>query len=126
MSSYNVTFMRDEDGWWVATVRGVKGCHTQGRTINEAERRIREALGLFVEDADEAALVRNVKLPDNVKKVVGLHRKYGKQFVDVKEKFKDATVQAVKVLTGEFGLSVRDAGELLGLSHQRVQQIQKG
>lgn len=126
MSSYNVTYMRDESGWWVATVNGVKGCHTQGRTINEAERRIREALGLFVEDADAAELARNVKLPDNVKKVVGLHRRYTKRFEEVKEKSKDATARAVKVLTGEFGLSVRDAGELLGLSHQRVQQIQNG
>ena len=49
VKSYRVAYERDESGWWVATVRGVRGCHTQGRTVDEAQRRIREALGLFVE-----------------------------------------------------------------------------
>ena len=43
VKSYRVAYQRDESGWWVATVRGVRGCHTQGRTVDEARRRIREA-----------------------------------------------------------------------------------
>ena len=35
------------------------------------------------------------------------------------------TTKAVKALTRDLGLSVRDAGELLGISHQRVQQLVK-
>jgi predicted RNase H-like HicB family nuclease len=50
VKSYRVAYERDESGWWVATVRDVRGCHTQGRTVDEARRRIREALGLFVDD----------------------------------------------------------------------------
>ena len=46
VKSYRVAYERDESGWWVATVRGVRGCHTQGRTVDEARRRIREALEL--------------------------------------------------------------------------------
>lgn len=34
--SYRVTYERDESGWWVASVAGVAGCHTQGRSIQEA------------------------------------------------------------------------------------------
>ena len=37
-------------------------------------------------------------------------------------KAQQQTVEAVKALT-ELGLSRRDAAELLGLSHQRVQQL---
>jgi predicted RNase H-like HicB family nuclease len=55
VKSYRVAYERDESGWWVATVRGVRGCHTQGRTVDEARRRIREALGLFVDDARRAS-----------------------------------------------------------------------
>ena len=44
MKSYRVAYERDESGWWVASVRGVRGCHTQGRTVDEARRRIREAV----------------------------------------------------------------------------------
>jgi hypothetical protein len=38
VKSYRVAYKRDESGWWVATVRGVRGCHTQGRTVDEAAR----------------------------------------------------------------------------------------
>jgi predicted RNase H-like HicB family nuclease len=56
---YHVTYDRDESGWWVASVRGIRGCHTQGRTVDEARRRIRKALDLFVDDAQSANLVDN-------------------------------------------------------------------
>lgn len=57
MSTYHVVYRRDESGWWVASVREVRGCHTQGRTVDQARRRIREALELFVDDAPSATLV---------------------------------------------------------------------
>ena len=56
VKSYRVAYERDESGWWVATVRGVRGCHTQGRTVDEARRRIREALELFVDNAPRSRL----------------------------------------------------------------------
>jgi predicted RNase H-like HicB family nuclease len=46
MSVYHVAYERDESGWWVASVREVRGCHTQGRTVDEARRRIRKSDGL--------------------------------------------------------------------------------
>jgi predicted RNase H-like HicB family nuclease len=61
VKSYRVAYERDESGWWVATVRGVGGCHTQGRTVDEARRRIREALELFVDNARRAPIVDDVK-----------------------------------------------------------------
>jgi predicted RNase H-like HicB family nuclease len=63
LKSYRVAYERDESGWWVASVRGVRGCHTQGRTVDEARRRIVEALGLFVDDARRAKIVDEVRLP---------------------------------------------------------------
>src|ERR1700716_316638 len=33
VKTYRVAYERDESGWWVASVRGVRGCHTQGRTV---------------------------------------------------------------------------------------------
>jgi predicted RNase H-like HicB family nuclease len=63
MKTYRVAYERDETGWWVASVRSVRGCHTQGRTVDEARRRIVEALELFVDNARKATLVDEVKLP---------------------------------------------------------------
>ena len=51
MNVYHVAYQRDESGWWVASVREERGCRTQGRTVDEARRRIREAMELFVADA---------------------------------------------------------------------------
>jgi predicted RNase H-like HicB family nuclease len=70
VKSYRVVYERDESGWWVASVRGVRGCHTQGRTVDEARRRIREALALFVDDARKAAIVDDVKLPSAATKAI--------------------------------------------------------
>ena len=60
---YDVVYQRDETGWWQARVPQVPGCHTQGRTVDEARRRIREALSLFVDGAATAELRDDVDLP---------------------------------------------------------------
>jgi predicted RNase H-like HicB family nuclease len=67
-----VAYERDESGWWVASVRGVRGCHTQGRTVDEARRRIVEALGLFVDNAHKATIVDEVGLPKSAARTVRL------------------------------------------------------
>ena len=39
-----VVFERDEDGWEVASCPTLPGCHSQGRTRDEAQANIREAI----------------------------------------------------------------------------------
>lgn len=46
--TYTLLLERDAQGWWVASVREVPGCHTQGRTLRQARARARQALGLYV------------------------------------------------------------------------------
>lgn len=123
MSTYTVRYERDDTGWWVATVKEVKGCHTQGRTIEQARKRIREALSLFVNDSDDAQFIDDIALPANarilLKRVLATRKRAEKEAA----KLQNSTAEAAKVLTMEVGVSVRDAGELLGLSHQRVHQL---
>lgn len=38
----------DEDGFLVASVPGIKGCHTQAKTMPELLKRIKEAIELCV------------------------------------------------------------------------------
>ncbi len=42
--SYTVTYAADEDGYIVASVPALPGCHSQGHTRNEARRNIQEAM----------------------------------------------------------------------------------
>lgn len=50
---FNVLLERDEDGVYVATVPELPGCHTQGRSLDELEKRVREAVLLYLEASDE-------------------------------------------------------------------------
>jgi predicted RNase H-like HicB family nuclease len=50
-----------DNGWWLAHVPAIPGCHTQGRTLDQTRERIREALSLWVEDADKVTLVDDVR-----------------------------------------------------------------
>ncbi len=68
--SYVVAYERDDDGWWVGSVKGVRGCHTQGRTIEETRRRIRDALSLFVDDAETATLQDSVRLASDARAAI--------------------------------------------------------
>ncbi len=46
---FNVIIEKDEDGWLVATVPELKGCHTQARTMDKLLRRVREAIELCLD-----------------------------------------------------------------------------
>jgi predicted RNase H-like HicB family nuclease len=65
MRTYRVIYERDEDGWWVAEVPEVAGCHTQGRTIEQARERILDALSLFIVEGNEPLLSEEVRQPES-------------------------------------------------------------
>jgi predicted RNase H-like HicB family nuclease len=98
VKSYRVAYERDESGWWVATVRGVRGCHTQGRTVDEAQRRIREALGLFVDDARKASIVDDVKLPTVATRAIRAYASLRKKADEEDRRAARAARRAVRVL----------------------------
>jgi predicted RNase H-like HicB family nuclease len=123
MKQYLVRYERDEAGYWIATVPKVKGCHTYGRTIEQAKRRIREALSLFVEDADEARLIDEVRLSAPASAAVRRAGRVRRGAERQQALAAEVTRNVAQLLTRRLHLSVRDAGTILGLSHQRVQQI---
>ena len=46
---FNVIIEKDEDGWYVARVPEIQGCHTQGRSVEQVIERIREAIEVCIE-----------------------------------------------------------------------------
>jgi len=46
---FSVIVERDEDGYYVATVPQLPGCHTQARSLDKLTERIREAIELCLE-----------------------------------------------------------------------------
>lgn len=51
--NFKVLIETDEDGYFVATVPAIPGCHTQGKTYEEAINMVREAIELCLEEAEE-------------------------------------------------------------------------
>jgi len=46
---FNVVIERDSEGYYVASVPALRGCHTQARTLDQLTKRIREAIELCLE-----------------------------------------------------------------------------
>jgi predicted RNase H-like HicB family nuclease len=46
---FDVVIERDEEGYYVASVPQIPGCHTQARSLDEVTLRIREAIELCLE-----------------------------------------------------------------------------
>ena len=50
---FTVVIEQDEDGFYVATVPALRGCHTQARKLDTLIKRIREAIALCLEEESD-------------------------------------------------------------------------
>jgi predicted RNase H-like HicB family nuclease len=46
---FTVLIERDEDGYYLATVPALKGCHTQAKNLDALMKRVREVIKLCLE-----------------------------------------------------------------------------
>ncbi|MGB9659412.1 MAG: type II toxin-antitoxin system HicB family antitoxin [Nitrososphaerales archaeon] len=49
---FTVMIEKDEDGYYVASVVELPGCHTQAKSLDELSSRIKEAIELYLETED--------------------------------------------------------------------------
>lgn len=122
LKTYTAVYEHDADeDVWNVRIKGVTGCQTYGRSLRQAQSRIREALALWLDVARAELKVRD-QFPDALAAVADDVTRARTAAERAGAKAQQQTVEAVKALT-ELGLSRRDAAELLGLSHQRVHQL---
>lgn len=50
--TFTVIIEQDEDGYYVATVPALRGCHTQAKSQDVLMKRVREVIKLCLEDKD--------------------------------------------------------------------------
>ena len=120
---YVVRYKRDASGTWIATVPAVRGCHTCGRTLDQAKSRIREALALFDDNADKAELLDRIVLTADARSLITRVKSARTRAASEQQNAAAVTIAAARFLTTDLGLSTRDAGKLLDRSHQRIQHL---
>ncbi len=66
--SYSVFYEAAEEGGYVAHVPSLPGCHTQGETLEETEKNIKEAIEVYLESIS----LHHEKLPQEMKSFQGV------------------------------------------------------
>jgi predicted transcriptional regulator/predicted RNase H-like HicB family nuclease len=123
MKIYTVTATRS-DGWWVinADVTGAI-VWTQARRLEQVEPMAREAIALTL-DVPQDSFGLNVLT--HVPEGVQVHVDTAKQLAQLSEELQSLTAhlrRKIAVYLRDSGFTVRDSGELLGVSSQRVSQL---
>jgi predicted RNase H-like HicB family nuclease len=52
MKEFSVIIEKDEDGFFVASVPALRGCHTQAKSLDTLIKRVKEAIELCLEVED--------------------------------------------------------------------------
>ena len=52
---FNVVIEKDEDGYFVASVPALRGCHTQAKSLDVLMKRVKEAIELCLEVEEPAS-----------------------------------------------------------------------
>jgi predicted RNase H-like HicB family nuclease len=50
---FTVLIEKDEDGYYVASVPALRGCHTQAKNLDILMKRVREVIELCLENAND-------------------------------------------------------------------------
>jgi len=120
--NYVAVFERDrESDAWLVHIKGIEACHTYGRTLRQAESRIREALGAWL-DREPDELVITPEWPTELMRLASEVSQTRNAAEKASHEAAAKTARAARRLE-RMGLSRRDTADVLGISHQRVQQL---
>ncbi len=118
----------DDDGVWYAHLVEEERVHTYGRSLRAAIDHLRDAVALWYE-IDQRGVDLKVDLEDAAAEIPKDVKRAWREAITKREALgsaedaaREATTEAIDRML-EVGWSRRDIAELLGISHQRVQQL---
>ncbi len=128
--TYHATLELDpHSGQWMADIEGIP-VHTWGRTLGKVKEYAHQALALHLDVAVAAVrgqlLFRTPQLPASVLQAMEQAEMARDEADGAKARAAEAKAAAARALVRDAHLSMRDAAEVLGVSHQRVQQLLAG
>lgn len=114
---------RRTGNWWAIDVDGLEGVYSQARRLDQAEAMARDAIALFLDvPADSFAVAVQPHLEKDVNELVVKAVVAKGRAAAAQAEASNVQRKAVGVLLGK-GLTTRDVGGILHLSHQRVAQL---
>ncbi|HXC77455.1 MAG TPA: type II toxin-antitoxin system HicB family antitoxin [Candidatus Acidoferrum sp.] len=126
MKTYTARCQHSGD-WWAISVPELKGVNTQARRLEKAEAMARDAIALFLDVPTDSFEVRvEPILPRELQKKVGRAKKVRGEAELLQAEAATVSAAVAADLVQGAHLTVRDAGRVLGLSHQRIAQLLKG
>jgi predicted RNase H-like HicB family nuclease len=121
--TYSAKAVRSGD-WWAITIPELKGVHSQARRLDHAEPMAREAISLFLDEPADSFDVTVVPvLPGELQADVDNARAARGEAEERQKEAAVATARAARQLVRGSKLTVREAGQILGVSHQRIAQL---
>lgn len=112
-----------EGAYWVAEVSGVQGAVVETRRLDHLEGEVRDGLALLLAVAhDSFDLNWSYDLPADIANAVERYRRASTRLAEAEREYADVSRRAVRDLERAH-ISRRNAAALLGVSHQRVQQL---
>jgi len=125
MKSYTVLAERDEAGWWAVRIAELPGVLTQARRLDQVEAFAREAIDLAMsvgharKDKYDVHIDAHVpELDDDLASVRAVRADAERLQAEAAER-----TRVIARRLADRGLTVRDIGAALGVSHQRAAQL---
>ena len=123
-TTYTAIYEQSVGGGWHATLAEETRVGTEGRTLVQTRALLRSAAALwFHQDPTSFDLADDVRLPEAIRSAVQDAVRDREAAQAAQKTAVASSRQAARLLVRAANLSLRDAAELLGMSHQRVQQL---
>jgi hypothetical protein len=124
MEDYRVDVELGQSGrWWVISVPGVRGAHSQARRLSHVEDVARELISLMTDTPPtEFAMHVNLKLPAEVHRDLERSAELRAEAARAQSEAAQLSRHAAALLHRQ-GLPLRDVGQALGVSFQRAKQL---
>jgi predicted RNase H-like HicB family nuclease len=121
--TYRVSAERTDRGWWVIRILDFRHVVTQARRAAEIETMARDVIALLEDlPPDSFDLDVTHRVGDDLDAGIAEARRLRREADDLTRRSRETTADVARRLRSA-GLSVREIGALLGIAHQRAQQI---
>ena len=120
---YRVTVER-EPGFWIIRVPELKQVVTQARRLADVKLNAQEAIAVWLDKrVDDIDVSVDIKLPVGIQSALDDAQTLRQEANARLERAGNSLSEVARAMTKDFGMTLRETAEVLGISFQRVAQL---